>query len=185
MKKAIHPLPQRFDSLRIRKSVPDEIWHSDDFQQTYGQLSVTHSEASDSLYDSIGSTYDREVGKFVRKTSDYTTVNKIFKGTYLEEVIEEVKKQAASDGVCIGRVRFLLLKPKTCYSWHWDPDEFRYHIPLRTSEQCFFVSGESVERMPEVGRLYRFDTKEYHTAINGSLKLVRYHLVFDTYINSP
>ena len=181
MKRAVTPLEQVFDSILIRRSVPDDIWNSDEFQHQHGQLSVTHSESSDSLFDSIGSTYDRTSKTFNRKSSDYTILNKIFTGTYLESVIDEVKEQASKDGVSIGRVRFLLLKPKTCYSWHWDPDEFRYHIPLRTNEQCLFVSGESVERMPDVGRLYKFDTKEYHTAINGSLNLVRYHLVFDTY----
>lgn len=126
-----------------------------------------------------GSLFNQRLKRYTSKTSDYTHLPSFFVGTYVEEVIENVKKIASPKK--IGRVRLLTLLPKTCYSLHIDEEEFRFHIPIQTSHDSFFVSGTTIDRMPEVGQLYTFKTDEEHTAVNASLTEKRIHLVFDTY----
>lgn len=169
---------RRFDAKAILATLPD-LSTLPEFN-TWQQLSVTHSEVSNSWFDSVGSLYNYKLGKFDRATHDFTILNQHFIGTYMEAAISEVKKQAIIDGVQIGRIRYMYLQPKTCYTLHTDPEEFRYHIPLVTNSKCFFVNGDVVERMPHVGWLYRFQTSVQHTAVNASND-VRIHLVFDTY----
>ena len=85
--------------------------------------------------------------------------------------------------ISINRIRFMNMTPTTCLSYHLDPDHIRYHIPLITNEDSFFVVNDTVEKMPEVGRLYSLQTNVKHTAINGSRTENRLHLVFSTHIN--
>lgn len=145
------------------------------------QLAITHSvDAQDKWFDGIGSLYDYEKQQFTRKTDDYVVVNEFFKGSYLETVIDEVKALAAEAGVKIGRIRLMLLEPKTCYTLHTDLEEYRFHIPLISNMNCFFVIGETIERMTTKGRVYTLRTKVLHTAVNASNEN-RLHLVFDTF----
>jgi hypothetical protein len=144
------------------------------------QIALTHSKERQSWDDGVGSLYDYGENRVIGKTSDFTILNERLKGTYIETVIQEVEEQAAKDSVSLGRIRILKLLPKTCYSLHRDIEEFRYHIPLKSSPQCFFVSGDRVEYMTRLGGLYRFRTREPHTAVNASFE-DRIHLVFDTY----
>lgn len=147
-----------------------------------GQMSIT-TAGDDDLYGSIGSLFDYATAEFVARTQDFTKLHSDFKGTYLESVIENVSELAASEGVKIGRVRLMKLEPLRCYSYHRDPEEFRYHIPLTTNRDACFIVGDEVGRMPDLGYLYKFMTREYHSAFNCSTTQTRMHLVFDTYID--
>lgn len=181
MNQSVTPLAITFDCQAILDSLPNFILSSEEFDK-HLQFSITHSTKSNSWFDGVGSLYDFDIQKYVEKTSSFTIMNEFFNGTYIEEVISEVVKQATSDGVCIGRIRIMKLKPKTCYTLHSDPEEFRYHIPLIANRKCFFVVGEKIHRMEILGMLYKFNTQEEHTAVNAS-KRDRIHLVFDTYKN--
>ncbi len=168
----------RFNAPAILATLPD-ITLIPDFAK-WQQLSVTHSDRSDGWFDSVGSLFNYDLNIFDRFTKDFSILNQHFVGTYMEEVIAKVTSQGVLDGVNIGRVRFMFLQPKTCYTLHIDSEEFRYHIPLVTNGKCFFVNNDIIERMPHAGWLYRFRTTEYHTAVNAS-NHTRIHLVFDTY----
>lgn len=172
-------LSQTFDPKAIMRCLPVE-WKQPEFQNTRLQLAITHSQTSTSWFDGIGSTYDAASSSW-RSTGDYTILNSHFHGTYMEEVFNALNAQAAADGTRIGRVRLLLLRPRTCYSWHKDPDEFRYHIPLITFPSCLFLVGDRIHVMPTEGQLYTLRTNEFHSAMNGHKTRNRYHLVFDTW----
>ncbi len=110
--------------------------------------------------------------------STFTEMSPHFAGTYVEEVIEELKNL---HGYKLGRVRILALKPRECYTWHIDPEEYRVHIPIKTNPGAMFIwkseSGELItERMPNPGKVYEFDVKTFHTALNA-WKEPRIHLV--------
>ena len=83
----------------------------------------------------------------------------------------------------IDRIRFMNMTPITCLSYHIDPDSIRYHIPLITDTNAFFVVDDKVERMPDIGRLYSLQTNVKHTAINASTSANRLHIVFSTHFN--
>lgn len=177
---AINTIPLNFDVQKILSSIGVGVLLGVEFK-TMNQLSITHSEYDSGLFSSVGSLYDYETREYKSQTSDYTKLNKLFANTYLEKVIASVATVAKEDNVNLGRVRALMLKPVSCYSYHRDKDEHRYHIPLVTTKESFFVIDGKMEFMPDLGQLYRLETKKFHTAINCSTETARIHLVFDTF----
>jgi hypothetical protein len=77
----------------------------------------------------------------------------------------------------VGRVRMLMMKPKTTYSLHHDADLWRVHIPLITNLNSFaFVHGK-MWHMP-IGFAYLMRVEHHHLAINAGMEN-RIHIVFD------
>jgi hypothetical protein len=171
MGNSVTVLEKKFDAEKLLATLP---------KIDLTQLAVTHSINNPSFEEGTGSLYDFDVNKFTKNTADYTIINKHFEDTYMEDVIWEVRHQSAQDGVRIGRIRVMTIAPCSCYGLHIDPEEFRYHIPLVTNPAAFFVNGDTISRMPEVGRLYKYVTNEAHTAVNASFN-PRIHILFDTY----
>ena len=75
----------------------------------------------------------------------------------------------------LHRVRLMNLKSKTCYSYHEDQGK-RFHIPLITNDNCFFVIDDEIKRYPADGNWYIIDTTKKHTAVNASWE-DRIHLI--------
>jgi len=93
-----------------------------------------------------------------------------FKGTYVEEVYNMIRKRFK-----IGRCRFLMKPPRTCLSWHRDP-EMRLHIPIITNKGNIMVIENTAFHMPANGNGYITDNTQYHNFFNGS-EIDRVHLV--------
>ena len=106
----------------------------------------------------------------------YTELCPEFKDTYVEEVYNLINKRFK-----IGRVRFLMKPPRTCLSWHRDP-EMRLHIPIITNKGCVMVIENTAFHMPANGNGYVTDNRQYHNFFNGS-EIERVHLVA-TILNS-
>ena len=145
------------------------------------QLAVTSKTGND-LFDGVGSLYDFAKYEYVAKTSEYVTLNKEFVGSEVAKIYSLVRNHIFEKfGFHVGRVRLMRLEPKTCYTYHKDPEEFRFHLPLQSNKNCFFVVDDTVCRMEELLTLYKIKTNIIHTAVNASTEL-RDHLVFDTYL---
>lgn len=94
-----------------------------------------------------------------------------YRGTYVEEVVEELKKHFR-----LGRIRTMAVQGPYAYTMHSDMTK-RLHIPILTNRNCYFVDGELNNFfMHEPGRVYILDTTQPHSAINLSL-LDRLHIV--------
>ena len=104
------------------------------------------------------------------KESQYTELCPEFKDTYIEEVYNIVKKHFK-----IGRMRFLMKPPRTCLSWHRDPEK-RLHIPIITNKGNIMVIDDIAFHMPSDGAAYITDNTKYHNFFNGS-ECERVHLV--------
>ena len=104
------------------------------------------------------------------KESLYTELCPEFKDTYVEEVYNLVKKHFK-----IGRMRFLMKPPRSCLSWHRDPEK-RLHIPIITNKGNIMVIDDIAFHMPSDGAAYITDNTKYHNFFNGS-ECVRVHLV--------
>ena len=104
------------------------------------------------------------------KESLYTELCPEFKDTYVEEVYNLITSKFK-----LGRVRFLMKPPRSCLSWHRDP-EMRLHIPIITNEGCRMVIEDSSFHMPSNGNGYITDNTKYHNFFNGS-EVDRVHLV--------
>lgn len=158
------------DYYNIKKEAPNQ-----------DQINIVSYKNTDSLSIGTGSMYDHNKKKFV---VDHTEFNKIlpnYKDTYTEKVCNYIKKTVK--GVKIGRIRWMLLKPKSTLSYHRDPkDLLRFHIPLITTENAFFIVEDVIYRMQDPGCLYAINTMKRHTAVNTA-NTERLHMVFDTWEN--
>ena len=123
------------------------------------------------LYWTIPDTTNHEEQRLkpVRE-SLYTEICPEFKDTYVEEVYNLINKRFK-----VGRVRFLMKPPRTCLSWHRDP-EMRLHIPVITNKGNIMVIGSEAFHMPANGNGYLTDNRQYHNFFNGS-EIERVHLV--------
>jgi len=74
------------------------------------------------------------------------------------------------------RTRVMILKPKTCLSYHADPRK-RIHIPIDTNENCFLMIDQYAQHLFADGSAYICDTTKPHTSINASLGTNRTHIV--------
>ena len=104
------------------------------------------------------------------KESLYTELCPEFKDTYVEEVYNLISSKYK-----LGRVRFLMKPPRSCLSWHRDP-EMRLHIPIITNEGCRMIIEDTSFHMPSNGNGYITDNTKYHNFFNGS-EFDRVHLV--------
>ena len=100
----------------------------------------------------------------------YTELCPEFKDTYVEEVYNLITSKFK-----LGRVRFLMKPPRSCLSWHRDP-EMRLHIPIITNEGCRMIINDVSFHMPSNGSAYIVNNTEYHNFFNGS-EIDRVHLV--------
>ena len=107
-----------------------------------------------------------------RTEKDFRHLNPIYKGTIFEDILKEV-------GACRSRI---MIKPKhTCYSLHSDRTG-RYHLPIITNPQAFFVFTDpdnprlaTLDHIPADGHVYWTNTTRTHSFLNGGDK--RTHLV--------
>lgn len=105
------------------------------------------------------------------REEDFTHFLEMFKGTYTESVYH-----ALSERFNIGRLRFMYVTPRKCYSWHRDKTP-RIHVPIVTDHtQTGLIMEDSVLRLPADGNAYLIDTTRYHTAFNAWNR-TRIHLV--------
>jgi hypothetical protein len=70
-------------------------------------------------------------------------------------------------GFGMTHTRAMILKPKTCYSYHKDRSK-RIHIPVYTNEDCWLILNKTVFHAPADGNHYIVDTTNMHTAVNTS-----------------
>lgn len=154
-----------------------------EFRIKYGdekteQLCVTgtvstadHNEGSGSLNYYWPNMTTRVLKENPSKEEDFTVFLDMFKGTYTEEVYNKL-----TECFKIGRLRFMYVSPKRCYSWHKDATP-RIHVPLYTDHtQAALIIEDSIIRMPADGNAYIVDTTKYHTAFNAWIE-TRIHLV--------
>jgi hypothetical protein len=90
---------------------------------------------------------------------------------YTNSLLKELK---------LHRSRLMLLKPKACLSWHFDPG-MRIHIPLTGDINSFHLI-ENIEGKREVyhiapGEVHLMNTEVHHSGINLSRKVDRIHIV--------
>ena len=112
----------------------------------------------------LGISFVKNIEKKGYKESDFTYP--LFDMPYTNSIIKEHN---------LYRVRLMNLKSKTCYSYHQDQGK-RFHIPIITNDNCFFVIDDKIKRYPADGNWYIIDTTKKHTAVNASWE-DRIHLI--------
>jgi hypothetical protein len=97
----------------------------------------------DLFFDFSGSLASRRNGIRAVSEREFDMIHPVLHGTYIEEVIEQINRLSP---VQIGRIRWLSLDYKTCYSMHRDPDWYRLHIPIKTVKSSFLSSMRSISQ---------------------------------------
>ena len=120
-------------------------------------------------------TIPDETGKEAKRDksideSKYTELLPEFKGTYFEDVFNNLRKNFK-----LGRVRILLKEPRSTLSWHRDPEP-RLHIPIITNKGCRMVIEDVSKHMPADGTVTITNNTKYHNFFNGG-EQNRIHLV--------
>ena len=120
-------------------------------------------------------TYPDNTGKEEQRLEEvneeeYTQICPEFKNTYIETLYDYLTLRFK-----LGRVRFLMKPPRSCLSWHRDPER-RLHIPIITNVGNVMVIKDTAFHMPSDGAAYITDNREYHNFFNGS-EVERVHLV--------
>ncbi len=90
--------------------------------------------------------------------------------TYFKAVVDELRQHYP-----IGRVRLLWKHPRTCLSYHRDPEP-RLHLAIHTEHGARMVVANESFHIPADGHPYITNTRLYHTAYNGGWD-TRVHLV--------
>ena len=112
-------------------------------------------------------------GRITENEDKFNLIIPELKGTYIEEMLQLLPFKPI-------RARLLDMSYRSCYSIHRDPCP-RYHIAVITNSfaRFIFVEKERIFHIPADSYLYWTDTREEHTAINGTLneKENRLHLV--------
>ena len=138
--------------------------------QRPGQTEWTENDLSGRYWLRGDTRYVEEAREDLVPEIDFSEFNPKFKGTYFENVHEELTKRFP-----IGRTRVLAKSQYNCNSWHRDPEP-RLHIPVTTNPGSLFVVNHHVTHLPADGSVYFTDTRGYHTALHGG-DTSRVHIV--------
>lgn len=100
------------------------------------------------------------------------------RGTYAAEICDWMAKTFK-----INYAAFRLIPARSTVGFHTDLYVSRnHHIPVQTNRGCFFVSGNQLFNMQNVGYLYHVDSSRLHTFINAG-DTDRVHLQFVNDVN--
>lgn len=143
------------------------------------QIGLTHRKgAENKWHDSTGSLYDRVNNIELIKESEFTEMNSEIPD-YLLSILQQL---CDSQGIEIGRARFMRLLPNTGLSVHNDTTE-RYHLVIKTNKHAYIahtmyagVMAAACFHMPADATFYKVDTTKQHFVYNGGSE-ERIHLV--------
>jgi hypothetical protein len=140
--------------------------------------------AVDPWADSLGSIYDRKNASDLALENNFTEWNPQTP-EYTRSIIDQL---AQTLNIGIGRVRFMLLKPKTGLTIHRDK-EVRYHLAIDSNPDAYISISKFSKttdedlgscgvnyHIPANGYWYLVDTRYRHHVYNGG-NTDRIHLV--------
>ena len=178
----IDRLELKFDIGELNKALEECLAKTDfkgDLDAGFGAFSLTRrpgvevetpNDLSGLFFTRVDETYEEVRREDVVDEFKFTELVPMFKGTYFENVHDELTKRFA-----IGRMRVLSKGLYNCNSWHRDPEP-RLHIPIITNPGSLFLVNHHATHLPADGSVYFTDTRGYHTALNGG-ETHRVHIV--------
>jgi len=148
------------DQLRIETA---KLLWDDQLKQGASQVSI-QTDGSDDWGNSAGSRPG--VSENI-----WDKINPLLKGTWWEtDFFPSLPWK-------VYRTRIMVMEGRRCYSIHKD-DNPRLHIAITTNNQARFIftSPPEITHIPADGHVWWVDTRNEHTALNGSMD-VRVHLL--------
>jgi hypothetical protein len=171
-------IPQNvFKRIRLSFDPVEVLREFRDIEKRFGehrQICLTSVvDSDDPLFDGAG--------KASRPETDFVIFNREFEGTIFEEIYLSLPYR-------LGRLRFMVVPPRTCYSFHSDT-ETRIHLAIKTDVSNFFIVENNPEEcwrfhIPADGGIYEVDTRRRHTFLNTGEE-PRVHLVGNVIFRKP
>ena len=186
--KYFEKLPIIFDELKLVEALREveEVapWPEQSIHKKYHQICLTKRDGQEAplcFYEGSGGVYRTMVDgqEVIRQQElderDYCTFIPEIGHTYFREVYDTLREFVGQkyDGA-LGRVRLIKSVPRTCLSWHRDPEP-RLHVPIVTNIGAKMIIEDEVKHLP-VGRAWYTNTIFYHSQFNGGEE-DRVHLV--------
>jgi len=167
-------LPLAFNIAELRKATHTvrnlaKALIGKDFNETY-TLALNHKKNGDPwegqkvrgyYWTRPDDTYEEVERCEPIKEDAYTEFNEHFKHTYFAEVYNTLTEKYKT-----GRMRLMLLPPRSTISWHRDPEK-RIHIPITSNAGCRHIIEDEVIHIPADGQAWIHDDTKYHTVTNG------------------
>ena len=123
-------------------------------------------------YEGLGTAFDDESKKLKFREMEFVRYAPDLQDS---ELLNSIKKVEGL-GLKVGRARIMLLKPRTCYSFHFDATE-RVHLVIKPEARAVMLFEPNIIiNIPYDYRFHLVDTTRTHTAMNGGDK-ERIHLV--------
>ena len=184
MSKLIKRLNMQFDIFKLQRTVSDiiskEQFNDNNIRNFGGAINlkktsgleeaqgpwIMFDENDTEIYKNSKDDWD----KSFYEESKYTELHDRFKGTYIEDVNNKL-----SEKYNIGRLRLILKEPRTCLTWHRDPDT-RVHVPVFSDTGNFMIVDKQIKHLKADGSAYFTNTTKYHSVFNGSNRN-RIHIV--------
>jgi hypothetical protein len=160
-----HPLVENQIALNYRSGYEDSCW-TDGCGSPYKK-----DEKSTSIENKSNNMQPRFVD------TDFSFINPGLEKSEIEKIYLEFQKKFT-----LGRYRIAVIKPKTCYGWHFDLEK-RIHIPVFTNPGSFIITDDGkATHLPSDGGCWMFFANNgYHTAINSSYTEDRVHLLINVW----
>lgn len=155
-------------------------WPTKNFEKksSGNQISITHRPGKDIWEDGTRMLHDRVKKEFIATEADFTEFNPML-GEYTKDMLRNFSK---SEGMKLGRIRYMRLEPKKGLSVHRDSCQ-RYHFALSTNPNSFFAEkvnegkvAAKCYHIPADGFAYKVDTLRDHFVYNGGWE-DRIHIV--------
>ena len=177
MSKLIQRLNMKFDIRKLQKTVSDIISKEkfDDKNIKNFGGSINFRKTSSGIEEAQGpwvmldkdgnETYKHSKHEWensFKQEFKYTELHDRFKGTYIEYINDKLTEEYD-----IGRLRLILKEPRTCLTWHRDPEP-RVHIPVFSEPGNFMIVEDEIKHLKADGSTYYTQTTKYHNVFNGS-----------------
>jgi len=133
---------------------------------------------SNDVFFNLKEFYGRELvdEEFMLPERSYNWYNSELKDEFL--IIPEVISQVESaTNLTFGHVKLRYVGPRHVEKIHIDHGDYRYHIPIVTNDNAFFVSNNQLFHMNSSKKLYKLSTTTPHTIVNAAGSQGRLHLI--------
>jgi Aspartyl/Asparaginyl beta-hydroxylase len=135
-------------------------------------------EDSNDVFTRINEIFDQlpKVFKPLPPESEYNWFNSDIVDEYelIKNVIGKIEKHINLE---FGHIKLRYVGPRDVETIHTDAGHYRYHIPIVTNDNVFFVSGDKLFHMRNTDKLYILNTTTPHTIVNAAGRQSRLHLI--------
>ena len=133
---------------------------------------------SNDIFFNIKELYNKELVEdaFMLPEKAYNWYNSDISDEFsiIPDVISQIETAA---NLSFGHVKLRYVSPRNVEKIHVDHGDYRYHVPIVTNDNAFFVTNNQLFHMNNSKKLYKLNTTTPHTVVNAAGSQGRLHLI--------